>query len=1715
MTTSSVLSGQTQSGLMINGGAIVDVLSGGTLTSATILAGGSAVIESGAVDSGTYVSAGGSELIYGSANGDTIAGLQTVSTGTAAGIVTNETVVSGGVVYLSVKTTSASNITMLSGGALNINGAISATNITLSGGTVNLESAKATLTGSLAFVGGGTLEVTGNTSVGSGDLAVISGFGAGDVIDMTAATTLGASTVPTLTTTVSGGNTVATVSGGGVSDTYIFAGTTIGTSLTLVSDGAGGQEIVVSATGAPVTSVGSGMTLSNQVVSSGATLTVTNGGTAVKTTVLSGGTLVISSGGVDSGAMISVGGSETLIGSASADSIYGTQTLSAGTAVATGETVQSGGSLSVVSGTASGTVVSSGGTLNVSDAAANTTIAGGTVNLLTPQATLSGSFVFNGAGTLDIGAISSTGAGDQAVISGFYSGDVINLTTIGSGATLSTTVSGGSTVATVTSGGVSETLTFSGSVASSLKLTSSGGVAEIAYAGVPTTTSYTPGDLVLSIYGNGAGTGTYTLDQAAPITLEEITTTGQIVSIQVLPQTTTVVNGVTEYAISGEYQSASEGLLTLSGDGQSLTILGYGVTATVFDAANAATVYGTTALGQTTSLAGTAYMQVTRVVADISYNGTVDTSTSLSGVFNTNNPRSVYTINGTTFYLSGQGNGTDGTEGVFLANDGASNATAIYNIKADTREVAIYNGQLYVSVDSKANAGAGIYSFGSTLPTSATTPTQMQGLGASIVLAAGQANSVNASAVGTSVNLSPEQYFFANATTLYVADGGVPKEGGIGDGGLQKWSLVNGTWVLDYTLSTGLNIVSSGGTATTGTTGLVGLTGTVEGGNVILYATNETAAETDQTYLYGITDALAATTLPTTESFTLLETAAPDTLIRGVAFAPTASATVAEVTSTVTVSSSVTSAGLTVANGGSIIVLGGGTIAGTTLLSGAATTISSGGVDSATFVAHGATETVLGAANLDIIDGTQIVSAATAVVSNEIVENGGTLDLFLKGATASGTTVNSGGTLNISGNAFAVNTTVSGGAVVLESPKAVLSGTFNFAGPGGTIEATVVTSAGFGDLAVISGFGAGDAIDERAIGTGATLSATVSGGNVVATITSGTTVESFTFAGSGGVSGASYASGLSLVSDGLGGEELLYTPPAPVNIIVSSGVTSSGLSVTSGNSITVMSGGTMSGITILSGGSAVISAGGADFGSTVQAGGIEIVSGDANGDQVYGILEATTGGSAGAVAATIENATVYNGGTVELYLKPDLGTGITVSSGGALLLSGNVSATNIVLGNGAYMALQSPKAVINGGLTFSGAATIAVTAVTSAGFGDLGVISGWQAGDVIDETLINAASASLSTTISGGNTVATISGAAFPESFIFAGTTVASNLVLVADGTGGVELVYEAACMATGTLIATEDGDRAIETLQTGENVVTATGALRPVRWVGYRSVDLRRHPRPHDVMPVRVQAHALAAGCPARDLILSPDHALFIDGALVPVRYLINGTSVAQETAERITWWHVELDTHDVIYAEGMPTESYLDTGNRGAFTNAGPEHVIQAHPKFARGVWEAKSCAPLVTDGPVLASARQTLLDRLPALGHVVAHDPDLRFAWAGQALQPQQFGEWVCLVTPQAQGALRLRSRTVQPAALECDGKDWRVLGVALEALRVDGDDVALDAPCFAGGWLEVEPGLRWSTGDATLHVPADSVVEMRFARFQRYAVPAASARRATAA
>ena len=143
-------------------------------------------------------------------------------------------------------------------------------------------------------------------------------------------------------------------------------------------------------------------------------------------------------------------------------------------------------------------------------------------------------------------------------------------------------------------------------------------------------------------------------------------------------------------------------------------------------------------------------------------------------------------------------------------------------------------------------------------------------------------------------------------------------------------------------------------------------------------------------------------------------------------------------------------------------------------------------------------------------------------------------------------------------------------------------------------------------------------------------------------------------------------------------------------------------------------------------------------------------------------------------------------------------------------------------------------------------------------------------------------------------------------------------------------------CFYPGTLIRTPAGERAVETLSIGDLVLTSGGEARPVRWMGRQTVSTR-FADPLRVLPVRVGAGALGENLPVRDLLVSPDHALLVDGVLVQAAALVNGKTIRREHAvpEVFTYWHVELADHALILAEGVPAETFVDNVERMAFDN------------------------------------------------------------------------------------------------------------------------------------------------------------------------------------
>lgn len=343
-----------------------------------------------------------------------------------------------------------------------------------------------------------------------------------------------------------------------------------------------------------------------------------------------------------------------------------------------------------------------------------------------------------------------------------------------------------------------------------------------------------------------------------------------------------------------------------------------------------------------------------------------------------------------------------------------------------------------------------------------------------------------------------------------------------------------------------------------------------------------------------------------------------------------------------------------------------------------------------------------------------------------------------------------------------------------------------------------------------------------------------------------------------------------------------------------------------------------------------------------------------------------------------------------------------------------------------------------------------------------------------------------------GNLTGYNNGGAFTVQNVRSGTSYESFTWLflsAIDNTGTVTLYPDSRggsyvpppCFAEGSSILTIRGEVPVEALSVGDVVVTALGARRPIRWIGHRRTDISRHPHPEKVMPICIRVGALAQGVPARDLRVSPGHAVAVDGVLVKAGRLVNGATILREDIARITYWHVELDSHDLLVAEGLAAESYVACGNRHAFENGGSATAL--HPEFeALAEHAARTCLPLVDGGAELATIRGRVIARA---GDSFSADPAVRLVADGLVLAPASVeGNRYRFLLPKAVASVRLVSRSAIPAQVHADSRDRRLLGVAVRNLTVDG--VAISCDLLGEGWHTQTPGRdnRWSDGDAAL-------------------------------
>jgi hypothetical protein len=502
---------------------------------------------------------------------------------------------------------------------------------------------------------------------------------------------------------------------------------------------------------------------------------------------------------------------------------------------------------------------------------------------------------------------------------------------------------------------------------------------------------------------------------------------------------------------------------------------------------------------------------------------------------------------------------------------------------------------------------------------------------------------------------------------------------------------------------------------------------------------------------------------------------------------------------------------------------------------------------------------------------------------------------------------------------------------------------------------------------------------------------------------------------------------------------------------------------------------------------------GADFVGLVQGGGGTLEFGGGGGTET-GLGSGTLTGSVTAEITGFAAYLVASGAAWTLDGTNAIGAGETLAVDGTLVVDGGVLIDRTVLEGGTVD-------ISNGGIVdlVAGAASAVIEFTDATGTLQLGdpagvTVAGFTAGDVIDLTGVTYDSGHMTATYAAGELNVYDAGSLVAS---VAMTGVAGDAFRAEDdGTGDTKIV----CFVAGTRILTDHGEVAVEKLRVGDRVRTLSGhgdALQPIKWIGRRRIDAARHPRPDKAFPIRIRKDAFARDLPRRDLLVSPGHALLVDGRLVAAWHLVNGATIVQDRGRpTVEYYHVELARHDVLVAEGLPAESYRDCGNRGFFDNSDVPIVLHGEPDAG--------LAELCRSGPELAAIKAGLLARVAAAGWRIGRQAELRLHVDGKARRPIAIaGPVHRFALTQPFGAVRLISAAASLAETGAGCFDHRRLGVpVLRIEEIQGNRrrrIALTDPArFVDGWhgLDGGPGRqwRWTDGNASLPIDRPCILEV---------------------
>ena len=714
------------------------------------------------------------------------------------------------------------------------------------------------------------------------------------------------------------------------------------------------------------------------------------------------------------------------------------------------------------------------------------------------------------------------------------------------------------------------------------------------------------------------------------------------------------------------------------------------------------------------------------------------------------------------------------------------------------------------------------------------------------------------------------------------------------------------------------------------------------------------------------------------------------------------------------------------------------------------------------------------------LSGTYAVSGSLAVGNNTAT---GSLDLGTGAALTADAIAINNGTVTVTGTGTSLTAT-SSLTIGTESGTVSTNGVLTI-GAGASLTATGSVLVATGMLG-LNGLGASATLGSLTVGIDTTSSAYNFGGVVAvtngATLTAGNITEAYGGSGVGGLPNNAFAAPLNngITLRGVG-SRLLSTGTVTLlassysntlNITNGSSFQAAGLVFQqSGNNLNTASFSldSLSTAEIGTMGSATAGTLSVGAGATILASGNASITAPAILDN--GVI-AVTGGT-----LTLAGGTLTLAGALTSPLTSDMihGTGtLLIGANGLLQLDGTVASTDTVSFAGTAAALE-----IGQGSTYDSlAGTLAYTGL----YPENAAITGFAIGDSIafDNTVLTAAT--YVATGTGVGTLELMNGTTRVANLTLDGTYTGANFFISAATNGGAAvsiLAPGALCFLPGTFIRTPSGQTEVERLSAGDMVLTASGQTRPIVWVGTGRV-LATRGRRNAATPVIVRKGALAPNVPHADLRVTKGHSFFIDNVLIPVEFLVNHRSILwDDRAQEVTVYHIELETHDVLLANGAAAESYRDDGNRWLFQNANAGWDQPPKPHYA----------PVLTGGPIVDAVWRRLLDQAGGRpGLPLTEDPDLHLMVDGlrvDAATRTDDALVFAIVCPATE--VRIVSRAAAPQELGV-ARDPRSLGVALRGIAVRQGTrfrtIQIGDPRLTVGFHACEPGLRWTDGDAPM-------------------------------